>query len=117
MIYFIQCGEFVKIGRCERDPIRRLEKLQIGNPVTLRLIAVIPEGGRMEESNWHNRFDSWRVRGEWFKLGRKIKAAIKPHLVDHDEFSRQRPERTINGMPAHLLYAALNSGAMEAAYD
>lgn len=51
MIYFIQSGEFVKIGHCERDPIRRLEKLQIGNPIPLRLIALM-EGSRADEEAW-----------------------------------------------------------------
>lgn len=106
MIYFIQSGAFVKIGFCERDPIRRLEKLQIGNPIKLVLLALLV-GSREDEAAWHLRFDKHRVRGEWFKLDRSMIRALKPHMVDHDEVSRRRPERMINGFPAHKIPALL----------
>lgn len=102
MIYFIQSGEFVKIGHCARDPIRRLEKLQIGNPITLKIVALM-EGGHKDEQHLHLRFHKLRVRGEWFKLEAPIRALIKPFRVDHDHVSRNRPDRMIYGFPAHLL--------------
>lgn len=109
MIYFIKSGEFVKIGHCERDPIRRLEKLQIGNPITLELIAIVPNGSRHDERQWHDRFEKLRVRGEWFQLERRILWAIKPHRVDHEEWSRKRPARTMEGVPAWKIAAYLES--------
>ena len=112
MIYVIQSGEFVKIGFCERDPIRRLEKLQIGNPITLKLIALL-EGNRIDEGNWHMRFDRLRVRGEWFKLNATLRRALKPHLVDHDEVSRCRPARVIEGYPAHVIQAGFAAMGLE----
>jgi hypothetical protein len=105
VVYVIQSGAFVKIGYCERDPIRRLEKLQVGNPITLILLALL-EGGREVENSWHLRFDKMRVRGEWFRLEPKLLKALKPHLVDHDEVSRCRPGRVINGRPAYEFYGA-----------
>jgi len=116
MIYVIQSGEFVKIGFCERDPIRRLEKLQIGNPITLKLIALI-DGCRLVESDWHVRFRELRVRGEWFRLESSLRRALKPYLVDHDEASRQRPPRVIEGHPAHLVQAGLAAMGLEGALN
>lgn len=110
MIYFIRSGEFVKIGHCVRDPIRRLEKLQVGNPVTLELIGLC-EGERCDELAWHGRFGKLRVRGEWFRLEPKLFKAIKPHLVDHDDVSRLRPTRMINGCPGWKLEAYINAVA------
>jgi hypothetical protein len=114
MIYFIKSGEFVKIGHCERDPIRRLEKLQIGNPVTLELIGVM-QGSRSDERDWHWRFDKKRVRGEWFRLDRTLLRAIKPHSVDHVEWSKSRPDRMMAGVPAWKVHAYLASLGAEAA--
>jgi radical SAM superfamily enzyme len=104
MIYFIQSGAVVKIGFCARDPIRRLEKLQIGNPIKLHLIALMV-GGPIEEQQWHSRFAKVRERGEWFRLTPGLLSAIKPHMVDHDEVSAGRPARKIEGIPAHWVDA------------
>lgn len=104
MIYAIQSNSYVKIGFCLRDPIRRLEKLQIGNPVTLKLIALI-DGDEAVERRWHSDWDAQRVRGEWFKLTPDLKEALRPHWVSHKKLSRNRPARTIEGYPAHLVIA------------
>lgn len=111
MVYFIQCGAFVKIGYCARDPIRRLEKLQVGNPVALTLLALI-EGGKDVEREWHDRYDKMRERGEWFRLTPAMIKTLMPHLVDHEQVSRMRPPRMINGFPAHKLKALIESGAI-----
>lgn len=112
MIYVIQSGDYVKIGFCERDPIRRLEKLQVGNPITMKLIALI-DGSRIDESNWHARYDKLRVRGEWFRLNSTLRGALKPHRVDHDEVSRRRPARVIEGHPAHIVKAGFAAMGLE----
>jgi hypothetical protein len=106
VIYFIRSGDFVKIGHCVRDPIRRLGKLQVGNPMTLELIAMA-DGDREEERNWHARFRTLHVRGEWFRLDEPLRKAIKRHAVDHDEWSRNRPARMMEGVPAWKVEAYL----------
>lgn len=111
MIYFIQSGGFVKIGYCDRDPIRRLEKLQIGNPIKLRLIALMT-GGPAEERELHDKYRHNFVRGEWFKLTREmIEADLYDHLVDHRDVSSRRPTRKIEGVDARRVHAFLQLAA------
>ena len=106
MIYAIRSAGFVKIGYCARDPIRRLEKLQIGNPVRLKLIALL-EGGPEVERHWHARWDHARVRGEWFRLTPELRAALEPHAVDHKEVSRSRPQLKVYGVDMRQIHAML----------
>ena len=74
MIYFVKCGEYVKIGRTV-DMAHRLSGLQTGNPYELEVLKVIDEG-KYTESGLHERFKEYRVRGEWFTLNDEIKAFI-----------------------------------------
>lgn len=113
MIYFIRCNQYVKIGFCERDPIRRLEKLQIGNPSRLRLVAV-KEGSRQDEGDLHCKFHKERVRGEWFNLSERIRKLIDAHAVDHDEWSAKRPTLRINGVPMRVIDAYLERAIADA---
>jgi len=55
MIYFIKCGEFVKIG-CSSDPQQRLEGIRVGNPYELKIIGLI-DGGGEEEKRLHAAFE------------------------------------------------------------
>ena len=66
-VYFIQAetGGPIKIG-VARDVLRRLDALQIGNPLTLRIIGVITDVDLYDERDMHNRFAHLRLRGEWF---------------------------------------------------
>ena len=57
--------EFVKIGRA-RDAHARLKRLQTGNHLDLMIIAEILCEDEAEQQ-FHSRFKSERVRGEWFK--------------------------------------------------
>lgn len=65
-VYFCQPvdGGPIKIGLA-RDPKARLMDLQIGSPVRLRMVAIIP-GGRADEQAFHTQFAAWRLHGEWF---------------------------------------------------
>lgn len=67
MIYFIQCNQAVKIGHTTRNPLERLQQLQIGNPYPLTLLATIP-GERPEEGHLHARFKEHLIRGEWYMI-------------------------------------------------
>lgn len=62
--YFIQSvfGGPIKIGK--GDPDARLECLQVGHPVPLRVLSRI-EGDR--EAEFHEMFRELHVRGEWFR--------------------------------------------------
>lgn len=69
-VYFFQCGQFVKIG-ISRDVARRIKQTRTFLPVELRLAALIECSSHdllKMESELHRRFDTHRVRGEWFRL-------------------------------------------------
>jgi hypothetical protein len=63
-IYFIQCGERVKIG-WSRDPKRRLVKIQSDNGAPCILLGSVP-GTLDQEAEAHDLLRPWRISGEWF---------------------------------------------------
>lgn len=80
-IYFVQCGDDagpIKIGHAT-DLRGRLDKMQIGCPYLLRLLAsfFIKGGVQSAESMLHERFAAHWIRGEWF--------ACTPELLDTAE--------------------------------
>ena len=73
MIYFISDGNtFIKIGYTVNDVMSRLSSLQVGNPKELKIEMVI-EGSEADEKALHDRFASYRYRGEWFYFVQEIK--------------------------------------------
>lgn len=74
-LYFVRCGDAVKIG-VSVDPNVRLEALQTGAPGKLTLMAVIPKAGP-RENECHQRLEHLRIHGEWFRYGFEIDALIK----------------------------------------
>jgi hypothetical protein len=75
-LYFIQCGEFTKIGIAS-DPYSRLVELQVGCPYKLELLSVkYPADAGLAEELMHSRLDQYRVRGEWFKLPNDLLANL-----------------------------------------
>jgi len=67
-VYFISDGNAVKIGTSD-DPIRRLRDLQTGNPRLLDLLGI----SRLQtESEFHEIFKDYHLRGEWYELNKKI---------------------------------------------
>lgn len=65
----------VKIGLAA-DPHKRLDALQIGNPVGLELLARFHYTTRSEamrdEAVIHGLFKNYRIRGEWFLTRRDL---------------------------------------------
>lgn len=86
-VYFIGCGEFVKIGMtaCLRG---RLWYLERDNPQPLTPLGYIPTpptGRRERELELHQRFAQFRHRREWFRLTPEIKAYIAEHATPWPE--------------------------------
>jgi len=74
VIYFIQAAIIgrIKIGFTSNDDFQtRMDGLQTGSPVQLRILATCP-GSELEEKELHARFADYRVRGEWFRPGRRL---------------------------------------------
>jgi len=64
-VYFLRCGEFVKIG-CAASVAERVRAIATMNPHPLELLAIV-KGGRDEEKALHRRFAHLRHRDEWFR--------------------------------------------------
>ena len=77
MIYFIRCGEFVKIGRSE-DVAERISSLQTGNPYKVELIGSF-DGSDAEERRLHAAFGPFHHRDEWFFFTKTIQEFVNRH--------------------------------------
>lgn len=82
-VYFINSGDFVKIGWAT-DVSERLRTCQTGNPILLELAAAFV-GGPSEEALLHLAFRSQHVRAEWFRCEGAISEIIKA-LRDKDPY-------------------------------
>jgi hypothetical protein len=67
-IYFIQQGNSgpIKIGYTKYDLYARFKRLQTGNPLPLRVLAIIDGADTRTEISLHTKFSSCRLNGEWF---------------------------------------------------
>lgn len=77
VVYLVQAGPRggpVKIGY-SRTPLKRIRKMQTGNPRRLRLLAVI-DGPRSLERRIQETFKLDRVNGEWFRPSADMFAAF-----------------------------------------
>lgn len=73
-VYFIRCGEFVKIG-FSICPELRLATIQAVLPHEAVLMGSIP-GARKREREIHTRFAHLHHRGEWYRLEPELRRAI-----------------------------------------
>ena len=74
-VYFIACGEFVKIGQTQSPP-QRVAALRTGTPYDLKLLKVVRAGMRTERA-FHAALKDHHHRFEWFRLDQDLMAAIK----------------------------------------
>lgn len=70
-IYVIKSGLYYKIGKTMNIK-QRMKAIQYANPIKieLKIIQAISHCATRER-DIHDRFDSKRVRGEWFRLTKK----------------------------------------------
>jgi hypothetical protein len=84
VIYFIEDGlGRIKIGFTDGDPYVRLQDLQTGSSVPLRLIGSMA-GNKDTEKDLHRRFAAWRVLfagQEWFTPTDELMDLIQPKQV------------------------------------
>lgn len=77
LVYFIQSvnGGPVKIGFVHRASAlkTRVVDLQIASPYPLQVVKTVP-GDRHVEWQMHERFERWRLSGEWFLPAKEIEA-------------------------------------------
>lgn len=68
LVYFLQCGEFVKIGHAANLG-SRLKGFQTHSPFVMKLVAFDFEKA---ECNWHSLFFEEHWTGEWFRLSPRM---------------------------------------------
>lgn len=92
-VYFIQCGDYVKIGK-SKDPESRFKEVTRPNSSTLRpedidlskakLLGYVP-GDYHLESYLHSELGRHRVKGEWFRLETHVSAVVQMLLGNKDK--------------------------------
>lgn len=87
-VYFIQSGLSgpIKIGVTSGSAYSRLTSLQTGSPETLYLVGVVKGWGAKEESRIHSAFESYRLRGEWFRADTELLKFIRNNAHPLDRF-------------------------------
>lgn len=71
-VYFMQAGEFVKVG-VAIDIKTRMAMLQIGCPYSIKLLHCFQsEDAYADESSIHGELARYHFRGEWFMLPQAV---------------------------------------------
>jgi len=65
-LYFIRCGDYIKIGSTD-DIERRIKNLKHANPYPIELIKIMLNEGHLE-SKYHDQYKDKRIHGEWFNM-------------------------------------------------
>ena len=76
-LYFVRMGDEgpIKIGR-SKDVSKRIKGLQVGSPMWVEKLAVLPGEGPHERV-WHKAFADHKMRGEWFEPDASLLLSIK----------------------------------------
>lgn len=89
-IYFLKCGNYVKIGS-SFTPETRIAQLKKENDVTLRPKSIKMEdavcigwvqGARSLERDIHQALSKYRENGEWFQWSPKVEALVHDVIAD-----------------------------------
>lgn len=78
-LYILQAGDEkgpVKIGH-SRNIAKRIESLQTGNPLPIRLLAKVPRTDAAKlERGLHGMLAADRLEGEWFRYSENVANVI-----------------------------------------
>lgn len=80
IIYFVQAGEFIKIGTTHNLK-KRLAAISTYSPFPVHLLHTLP-GGWRTEVRIHQRFSGRRAHKEWFKDCPEIRQYIESNCMD-----------------------------------
>ncbi len=73
-VYFLRCGDTVKIGFSKSVP-KRVKSLSAATPHETEIVKVIP-GTTQTERYFHAHFSAYRQKGEWFRLEGELAAFL-----------------------------------------
>jgi hypothetical protein len=74
MIYFIESGDYVKVGYTS-DIKNRYKKYVTENPNQIKLLATF-KGGYDTEKKIHRQLKEYHHRGEWFKFNDEVRELL-----------------------------------------
>lgn len=77
-VYFAAAGSAIKIGWTGGAPEKRLKELGTGSARDLHLLGAIPAKRHLERE-LHRAFAGHRLRGEWYRNVREIRAYAAAH--------------------------------------
>lgn len=92
IVYFIDCGDYIKIGYTARGVDTRRSELQTGNPYALKIIGTVAVRDASDERRLHDRFQIFHYRDEWYHRSHKLLNAIGDLLAAEEH--RRRAEVT-----------------------
>lgn len=87
-VYFIACGDRVKIGY-SADPARRLVKINSDAPWPCELLGFVL-ATEFPEAELHARFAHLRLHGEWFALSPEVREFIAAASIMTSPAARQK---------------------------
>lgn len=68
-VYFLRCGEYLKIGYTHGTLSARISALATGNPYPIELwFTLVTPRPKELEKHIHSVLSPYRVKGEWFKM-------------------------------------------------
>lgn len=82
VVYFLDCGEFTKIGHTAGWIEDRLKGIETHNPFELVLWGLVAGDVKFERM-WHADLDEYRYRNEWFRLTADVREQIKVAIRRH----------------------------------
>jgi hypothetical protein len=98
VVYFIQCGEFVKIGVTQSRAKARMTDFRTGSPFEYSILAEVA-GSTYLERELHRMFSDYRHRGEWFRLEGEMAVfinAIRKATPEYSMFERELFEQELH---------------------
>lgn len=112
LVYFIQAGNFVKIGRTSVANLsKRISQIQNGCPEEAFLVVTL-NSPPFQERHIHHELRNSRYRGEWFRLTAEVKCFVRQALVLERRHNRESarkvalwqppPIRALAVLPLHI---------------
>jgi len=92
IVYFIECGKFIKIGFTSRSVEERLREHATGNPTPMHIIGSIQVAEDEDDRVMHRRFAKFHAHGEWFHNVEALRFAIRRTI---------NGQRTTAAVPIH----------------
>ena len=93
-VYFVRCGDTVKVGYVKHDVEKRLKQLQTGNHEEFVLIGQIP-GTTRDEAAIHRQLKRFQIRREWFAWSDEVEGLIKDIITEAHKRESSKIEREI----------------------